>query len=159
MNRWRVALASLTLTCVTSALAQEATEVRLYVSVRDVYKRDGYLPDAKVEVTNNLTGSKVETVTGPDGRAALWVTPGSHRIALSAAGYRPLVATNFCVIAGQPAPFDAVLGPERPGSPLETIPPPVDVPRPRSVPTVPVMALEQVREAMAFGRRSTKLSG
>ena len=159
MNRLRVGLAALILTSVAGAFAQDATEVRLYVSVRDIYKRDGYLPDAKVVVTNNMTGTKVEAVTGADGRASLWVRPGSHRIAISAAGYGSLVATNFCVVAGQPAPFDAVLGPQRPGSPLEAIPPPVDVPRPRSVPTVPVMTLEQVREAMAFGRRSTKLSG
>ena len=158
----RIAYAPLLL-CVTGVLGQEASRVApvpLAISVRDVYTRDHYLANASIEVTNNATGAKVTTVTGPNGRVSVPVIPGSYRIAISITGYGGLVSNNFCVVAGEPARFDAALGPDRggpaprPSSPSD----PAVVLTPRSVPSLPVMTDVEVREAMAHGRTNTKLS-
>ena len=135
--------------------------VPLHISVRDIYTRDHYLASASIEVTNNATGTKVTTDTGPEGRVTLPVIPGTYRIAISVPGYGSLVANNFCVVAGEPARFDAALGPDRGGGASRPSLPsdPALVLTPRSVPSQPVMTDVEVREAMAYGRTSTKLTG
>lgn len=150
------------LLCAAGAAAQEPSRslpVPLHISARDIYTRDRYLANASVEVTNNVTGTKVVTVTGPDGRVTVPVIPGSYRIAISVPGYQRIDANNFCVVAGEPARFHAVLGPDR-GTAPRPLPPsdPAVVLTPRSVPSQSVMTDVEIREAMASGRVSTKLS-
>lgn len=158
----RVVCATLLLICATGAVAQEpsrALPVALHISARDIYTRDRFLANASVEVTNNATGTKVVTVTGPDGRVTLSVIPGSYRIAISISGYGGLVANNFCVVAGEPARFHAALGPDR-GTAPRPLPQsdPAVVLTPRSVPSQSVMTDVEIGEAMAYGRTSIKLS-
>jgi carboxypeptidase family protein len=143
-----------------SARAQAPSKVPLLGSVRDIYTRDGYLAGAKVVVTNNLTGITVTMVTGPDGTFSLpGVDAGTYTISISAPGYSSLVASNFCVVSGRRAVFDAVIGPDR-GRPATTAAPPADptiVSVPASRPSHGALTASEIQEAMAFGGRSPKL--
>ena len=99
--------------CATGAVAQQMppqwSPVPLHISVRDISTRDGYLPDAGVEVTNEATGARVTTTTGADGRVTVPVAPGSYKISISIPGFEALVKNSFCVVAGERAAFDAAL--------------------------------------------------
>ena len=163
----QICFAALLLTCPAVALLAQAPAralVPLDVRVSDIYVRGRDLPNATVEITNNATGTKVVVVTGPDGRVSVPVMPGSYRIAISLAGYGSLVASNHCVVAGEPARFHAGLGPDR-GSTQRPVPQrpvpqpdPTIVQAPLSLASQSVLPDPAIAEAMAFGRKSTKLS-
>lgn len=143
-----------------SALAQ-TTGVPLSGSVRDIYTRDGYLPDATVTVTSNRSGYTVTILTSPEGMFFVpGLEPGVYTIAISKPGYESLVSSRFCIVPGKPARFDAALGPSRGGTRTAGVPPSggsIVVALPVA-PFVDAMTPSEIEEAMAFGRRSRKLT-
>ena len=150
--------------CATGAVAQQMpppwSPVPLHISVRDISTRDGYLPDAGVEVTNEATGARVATTTGADGRVTVPVAPGSYKISISIPGFEALVKNSFCVVAGERAAFDVALrAGRRPVTPRS----PDDGTRYRSTrPSVAsqgVVSDDEMRDAVAYGRRNTNLGG
>jgi|SRR5687767_12364759 len=143
-------------------LLSQQSSVPLQVMVTDIHARGAVVPRARIEVTDHQTGASKETVTGEDGRASVLVNPGRHRIVVTADGYSPLFVNDFCVALGKPAVFDPGLGrAERARGgprPLPPIgPPPMIVPP--SIPSQAVLSALEVRDALAFGRGSPKLSG
>ena len=146
----------------SAAVLSQQPVVPLEVLVRDIHARGAAIPRARIEVTDHQTGASKETVTGQDGRVSVLVNPGRHRIVVTADGYGPLFTNDFCVEVGKPAVFGPGLGrAERArggAQPLPPIgPPPMIVPP--SIPSQAVITDVEVRDALAFGRGSTKLSG
>ena len=140
-------------------LAQTLVPVLLEGSVRDVYTRNGYLQGATIIVTSHRTGKVVTATTDSSGRFQLPLDPGTYTLSVAIAGYGSLVDKQFCVIAGQPARFDAALGPDRGNSRVapRTIPETPDVDAPVYDPGSPSMTIGEIQEAMAFGRTAAKL--
>ena len=161
MRQW--CSAATLLFCATGAVAQQMlppwSPVSVHISVRDISTRDRYLPDASVEMTNEATGARVATTTGADG-CDVPVAPGSYKISISIPGFEALVKNSFCVVAGERAAFDVAL---RPGRRPTTPRPPHAAPdigstRP-SVASQGVVSDDEMRDAVAYGRRNANLSG
>jgi hypothetical protein len=154
----RPALVALSLTLWRlGSLAQAPATVPLAGSVRDIYTRGSYLPDATITVISHRSGQTITVVTGADGRFLVPdLEPGSYLIAIARPGYGALVASSFCVERGVQRPrFDVALGPDRGGQAVPVIPPRErwGAAGPPLAPSVDVMSAPEISEAIAFGRQ------